>query len=277
MTTGSMNGVMTANEGELQTIARRFVTARRAGQALPDYPGTMPRALEIAYEIQDFAIAEDGDKVVGWKVGRIGEADIANFPVDRLAGPIFARHVSLYTRKPTTMPVFAGGFGAAEGEFLLRIGSTVSPDKTHYTIDEAAALVGAVHVGIEIASSPFPGINTNGPAVTISDFGNNNGLIVGPEIPNWRTSGFERWPVVLEIDDEEIGRATTETMLDGAVGAVRFLLELLGQRGISVPAGTWVSTGAVTGVHEVRPGQNVVARFGNDLAVTCTIEAAQTA
>lgn len=144
-------------------------------------------------------------------------------------------------------------------------------------MDEAAALVDAVHIGIEIASSPFPGINTNGPAVTVSDFGNNNGLIIGAEIPNWRSSGFERWPVVIEIDGVEIGRATTETMLDGAVGAVRFLLELLAQRGIAVQSDTWVSTGAVTGVHEVRPGQNVVARFGNDLAVTCSIEAAQTA
>jgi 2-keto-4-pentenoate hydratase len=41
-----------------------------------------------------------------------------------------------------------------------------------------------------------------------------------------------------------------------------------------VPAGTWVSTGAVTGVHPVRPGQNVVARFGDHLAVSCSIEAA---
>jgi len=269
--------VTTATDSELLNIARRLVAARRAGQALRDYPGTMPRALETAYEIQDFAIAEDGDRVVGWKVGRIGEADAANFPVNRIAGPIFARHVFEYRGSPLVMPVFAGGFGAAEGEFLLRIGGTVSPDKTRYTMDEAAALVDAVHIGIEIASSPFPGINTNGPAVTVSDFGNNNGLIIGAEIPNWRSSGFERWPVVIEIDGVEIGRATTETMLDGAVGAVRFLLELLAQRGIALQPDTWVSTGAVTGVHEVRPGQNVVARFGNDLAVTCSIEAAQTA
>jgi 2-keto-4-pentenoate hydratase len=271
-----MQGVTTANDSEAQTIARRFVAARQAGQALPDYPGTMPCALEKAYEIQDFAIAEDGDRVVGWKVGRIGEADAANFTVNRIAGPIFSRHVFDYRDAPIAMPVFSGGFGAAEGEFLLRIGGPVLPDKTSYTIDEAAALIEAAFVGIEIASSPFPGINTNGPAVTVSDFGNNNGLIVGPEIPDWRTSGFERWPVTVEIDGQEIGRATTETMLDGAVGAVRFLLELLAQRGIPVAPGTWVSTGAVTGVHEVRPGQNIVARFGDHLAVTCTIEAAQT-
>jgi len=268
--------VATANDSELRNIARRFVAARRAGQTLPDYPGTMPHALEIAYEIQDFAIVEDGDRVVGWKVGRIGDNDIANFTVDRLAGPIFARHVFDYTGQPIAMPIFTGGFAATEAEFLLRIGRDVPHRQLPYTMEEAAELVDAVHVGIEIASSPFPGINANGPAVTISDFGNNNGLIVGPEISNWRTSGFERWPVVVEIDGREIGRATTETMLDGAVGAVRFLLSLLGRRGIALPRGSWVSTGAVTGVHEVRRGQNVVARFGDRLEVACVIEAAQT-
>ena len=267
----------TAVASDLRSIAERFVTARRNASSPIDYPGAMPRALDEAYAIQDLALAEDGDRVVGWKVGRIGEADLADYDVDRLAGPIFARHVFEDCGWPTAMPIFAGGFGAAEGEFLLRIGAGVPKDKLAYTMAEAAALVEAVHVGIEIASSPFPGINQHGPGVTISDFGNNNGLIVGAEIPDWRNSGFERWPVSVLIDGVEAGRGTTETMLDGAVGAVRFLLELLARRGISVPVGTWVSTGAVSGVHEVRPGQRVEARFGDALAVTCTIEAAQTA
>lgn len=267
----------TAVGSDLRSIARRFVEARRSGAAPIDYPGRMPRDLNEAYAIQDFAIAEDADRIAGWKVGRIGAVDLPNYDVDRLAGPIFARHVLDYRGVPIAMPIFAGGFGAAEAEFLLRIGADIAPNKASYTNDEAAALVDAIHVGIEIASSPFPGINTNGPAVTISDFGNNNGLLVGAEITDWRRSGFERWPVRLEIDGSEVGNATTETMLDGAVGAVRFLLELLARRGISTPAGTWVSTGAVTGVHEVRPGQNVLARFGDNLSITCMIEAAKTA
>jgi 2-keto-4-pentenoate hydratase len=269
--------VTTAVGSDLRSIARRFVEARRDGEAPIDYPGTMPHDLAQAYAIQDLAIAEDGDRIAGWKVGRIGPADLPNYEVDRLAGPIFARHVFDDRGTPIVMPIFAGGFGAAEAEFLLRIGADVAPTKARYTADEAAALVDAVHVGIEIASSPFPGINTNGPAVTVSDFGNNNGLIVGAEIADWRNSGFERWPVRLDIDGSEVGRATTETMLDGAVGAVRFLLELLAQRGIGLSAGTWISTGAVTGVHEVQPGQNVLARFGDNLSISCTIEAAKTA
>jgi len=274
---GNVEGVKVDEGRDLHGIARGFVAARQAGKSLAAYPGPFPRSLEEAYRIQDLAIAEDGDRVVGWKVGRIAEADLRAYDVNRLAGPIFARFVRDYDGREVRMPVFAGGFGAAEAEFLLRLGRDVPPRQLGYTMDEAAELIDAVHVGIEIASSPFPGINAHGPAVTISDFGNNNGLVVGAGIADWRKSGFERWPVTLQVDGIQVGRATTETMLDGAMGAVRFLLELLGRRGIALQKGSWVSTGAVTGVHEVRPGQTVVARFGADLAVTCIIEAAKTA
>ena len=267
----------TAASNESRMIAQRFVTARHAATSPIDYPGAMPRTLEEAYAVQDLAIAAYGDNVAGWKVGRIGDADLGNHDTNRLAGPIFGQNVVLNPATSPAMPVFAGGFAAAEAEFLLRIGSDVDPAKTHYTMEDAAALIDVVHVGIEIASSPFPGINQHGPAVTISDFGNNNGLIVGPEITHWRDSGFERWPVSVHIDGAEVGCATTETMLDGAVGAVRFLLELLARRKIAVKPGLWVSTGAVSGVHEVRPGQQVEARFGDMFAVTCSIEAAKTA
>lgn len=272
-----VEGVKTASARDLRGIAHAFVAARHAALSPVAYPGPFPGSLEEAYRIQDLAIIEDGDRVVGWKVGRIAEADLPDYNVNRLAGPIFARFVRDYDGLPVPMPVFAGGFGAAEAEFLLRLGRDMPPRQLGYTMEEAAALVDAVHVGIEIASSPFPGINAHGPAVTISDFGNNNGLVVGARIPDWRRSGFERWPVTLAIDGMEVGRASTETMLDGAVGAVRFLLDLLGRRGIALPAGSWVSTGAVTGVHEIRPGQTIMARFGEHLAVTCTIEAAKTA
>ncbi|MBL7326002.1 2-keto-4-pentenoate hydratase, partial [Escherichia coli] len=107
--------------------------------------------------------------------------------------------------------------------------------------------------------SPFPGINAHGPAVTVSDFGNNNGLVVGAEIP--RDTDFLAWPVALTIDGEVAGEATASTMLDGPFGAVRFLFELAASRQLPLAPGQWISTGAVTGVHPVRVGELVEARF----------------
>ena len=263
------------DEAGLQDIAHRFVQARRTATALPVYPGAIPGDLDTGYAIQDHAIRAYGEPVVGWKVGKVPPEHIDRFGAVRLAGPIFTSHVRSGDAASLDMPIFTGGFGAAEAEFLLRLGDDAPAGKTSWSLDEAADLVGAVHVGIEIASSPFPAINEHGPAVTVSDFGNNNGLIVGCEISDWRASGFEQWPVETAIDGELVGRAIAADMLDGAVGAVRFLLELLAHRGIAAPAGLWISTGAVTGVHPVRVGQHVVAHFGDDDRVECTIREAR--
>jgi 2-keto-4-pentenoate hydratase len=169
------------------------------------------------------------------------------------------------------MPVFADGFAAAEGEFLLRIGTMPDPAKRNYTMDEARALIDAVHVGIEIASSPFEGINDHGPTVTISDYGNNNGLVVGPELTGWRELDINAVPVEVLINGASVGAATSATMLDGPFGAARFLFEAMAARGIALRAGQWISSGAVTGVHRVSVSDRVEARFGDLLKVECTI------
>lgn len=255
---------------EVGHIAQSFVDARRAGRSLPDYPGPLPAALADAYAVQDAAIALNQGEIGGWKVGRINPPIDG---VDRLAGPIFTHQIVEATDDPAAMPVFVGGFAAAEAEFLLRIGATPPAGQTRFTHEEAAALIDAVHVGIEIASSPLAAINDLGAAVTISDFGNNNGLVIGVAIPDWENADIDSWPLAVAIDGEVIGTGKAENMLDGPVGAARFLFELMAARGIVLKPGQWISSGAVTGVHVVRIGERVEARFGADLMVECTIKA----
>lgn len=262
---------MNANNGA-GTIAGHFLAARRAATGLIDYPGPQPETLDAAYLIQAEAMAQVTEPVAGWKVGRILAPLDARYGCDRLAGPIFAPTVALVDGVATGF-VFADGFGAVEAEFLFRIGNAPSPDQHQFTLEEAAAHVDAVHIGIEIASSPFQGINGHGPAVTVSDFGNNNGLLIGPAIADWRDGSYAGQKVITRIDGIEIGAGTAAAFNQGAIGSVRFLLENLAQRGIAVEAGWWISTGAVTGVHPVRPGQQVETDFGPLGTLHCRIEA----
>ncbi|WP_052134707.1 2-keto-4-pentenoate hydratase [Sphingomonas sp. 37zxx] len=256
-------------------IARAFVEARRAARALPEYPGDKPTTLAAAYAIQDQAIGYDGRAVIGWKVGRINAPVDALLGTNRLAGPIFADQLTLQSggHTPATLPIIADGFAAAEAEYCVRIGKTPTPGKLAWTLDEVIDLIDAVHIGIEIASSPYPGINTDGPLVTISDFGNNYGLLIGDAVPDWRSLAFLDWAVVSRIGGEIVGEATARTMLDGPIGAVAFLIESLAARGMTLQPGQWVSSGAVTGVHPVVPGDAFTADFG-ELRTGCTIDAA---
>jgi 2-keto-4-pentenoate hydratase len=255
-------------------IAGRFLDARRAASGLDDYPGDFPATLEEAYAIQDEAIARWERAVIGWKVGRVLPPLTEQYGTDRLTGPIFEMKQAV-GGAPIEMPVFEEGFAAGEAEFLLRIGRAPDAGKTEFSLGEARDLIGAVHVGIEIASSPLGSINALGPIAVISDFGNNNGLVIGPEIPGWRDSGFENWPVSTLIDGEEIGTGTAAAFPDGAIGAARFLFELMARRGIALAPGQWISSGAVTGVHAVRPGQIVEARFNGGMTLSCRLAAAR--
>lgn len=254
-------------------VAEAFVEARRQARVLECYPGPRPADLATAYRIQDQAIALDGREIVGWKVGRIFPPDDARLGSDRIAGPIFADTVIAAEDHAPAMPVFVGGFAAVEAEFLLHIAPGHTGPVPQADAD-TLALLDQIRIGIEIASSPYAAINADGPAVTASDYGNNNGLVIGAELTEWRTRDLCAIMVETLIDGESVGRQTAATMLDGPLGAVRFLLANLARRGIDISAGIWVSTGAVTGVHRVEPGQRIAATFDTVQSVHCTITAA---
>ena len=273
-----MNEVLPVADNEL-AIALAFIAARREGSALSAYPGKLPVDLAESYRIQDIAIQLDGRKIIGWKVGRINAPDDTHLGTNRLAGPVFADCIADVTANfagdaVPDMPVFAGGFAAAEAELLLHVRANHS-GALPATPDAAKALIDAIRLGIEIASSPYCGINVDGPCVTISDFGNNGGLVMGPSLEGWQGIDLCAIPVKTEIDGELIAEATAATMLDGPYGAVCFLLDNLTTRGIDWSDGIWVSTGAITGVHPIRLGQLAVATFGSFGTVSCRIVAAK--
>jgi 2-keto-4-pentenoate hydratase len=252
--------------------AEHFLEARRTASGLTDYPGVVPATLADGYAIQAEALARTPDAICGWKVGRILPPLSDRYGCDRLAGPIFAPMVADADPGATGF-MFADGFGAVESEFLFRLGAAPRPGQTQFSLEDAAALVDAVHIGIEIASSPFIGINSMGPAVTISDFGNNNGLLIGPEVLDWTSGAYAEQTVITRIDGDVAGEGRASAFTRGAIGSVAFLLENLIARGIAIEPGWWISTGAVSGVHAVRPGQAVEADFGPLGVLHCRIMA----
>jgi 2-keto-4-pentenoate hydratase len=256
-------------------IAQRFLSARKSAAGLDDYPGALPETLDGAYAVQDAAIAQWGRPVIGWKVGRIPAPLSDRFGSDRLAGPIFESATADGAGNGPQMPVFGAGFAAGEAEFLLRLGATPPADKQHYTPEEARSFIAAVHVGIEIASSPLGNINRLGPIAIISDFGNNNGLLIGAEVGNWRDSDFEQWTVTTRIEGQQVGAGRAAEFPRGAFGSAAFLFELMTRRNIRLEPGQWISSGAVGGVHEALPGQLIEADFGGHHRVGCRLATAE--
>ncbi|NBB53335.1 2-keto-4-pentenoate hydratase [Rhizobium sp. CRIBSB] len=258
---------------ESSAIARTFVDARLSARAVPVWPGEMPPSLDAAYVIQDQAISLWPDRVAGWKLGRIPPPLDARFGAGRLAGPIFSANVWLAGPEPTAFGVIPGGFAAVEAEYILELGQDV-PSRDDWTAAQVADLVARVHIGVEIAGSPFREINDHGPAVTAADFGNNAGLILGATIENWRPRLQDLTCRTL-IDGTVIGTGGAASIPNGPLDSLAFLLKVLHRRGRSMTAGELISTGAATGVHPIAIGQEALADFGTDGSIACVAVTAQ--
>lgn len=255
---------------DLSSIAERFTDMRGRGLSVDRYPGRLPLSLAEAYQIQNDAIGRWNQEVRGWKVGRINGDDAGRLGTDRLAGPIFRITYDEVLTQHHEMQVFGAGFAAIEGEVVFIVAEDAPRDKTTWSSEEAQALVGSAHFGVEIASSPFSGINDLGPLVTISDFGNNNGLIVGTEILNWRNFRAADWSCETRIENECVGRGVAADIPGGPLESFRFLLGHTAARGMPLKKGMKISTGAISGVHQVNVGQSATICFG-DYDINLTI------
>lgn len=262
----------------IDDVAARFVRARRSATALPDYPGPVPSDLATGYRVQDAALKLWPDEVIGWKVGRVPPEHEERLKSNRICGPVFAK--SLWHVTPgdvTPFPVFEGGFAAVEAEYVARIAFDAPADKLTWTTQEAAELIGALHIGMEPAGSPLASINILGPTVVVSDFGNNAGLMVGAEIADWRRRRIEDLRCETVIEGQVVGQGGAFVLPGGPVESIRFLAENTARRGRPLTAGMYICTGAAAGIHDIVAGQSGAVRFAGYGEIACRAVRAQPA
>lgn len=243
-------------------IARAFTAARRDARALSAFPGALPATLVDAYAVQEAAIGLWPDRIAGWKVAGVAPEFRERLGAPRIAGPAFSKMILRLDASgaPLRFSVFADGFAAIEAEFILRVGADIDPADADDE-DRLAAKIAALHGGAEIASSPFAGINDPGPTSVISDFGNNAGLLVGDEIPNWRAQPLETLTSRASVNGAVVGDGNAARVAGGPLAALAFLVTELAARGRRLGAGDLVSTGMTTGIHRLAAGDEVLIEF----------------
>ena len=191
----------------------------------------------------------------------------------RFIGPVFAGTVVLSGGGPLSFPVIAGGFGAVEAEFAVRIAADAPADKLDYSPAEAAAFIDAVHAAIEVAGGPLAPVNDLGPTASTAVFGNNTGLIVGEEIVG-AVEGADILRAEVLIDGQSVGVGSAAKLPGGIPAAVAVALGMAARLGRPLKAGQWVSTGALTGVHSIAIGQEARICFTGLAPMTGTAVAA---
>lgn len=251
-------------------VAERFVAARLSARALPDYPGHLPQTLQDAYARQEAAITLWPDDIAGWKVGGIADAWAARLGESRLVGPIFRRNLwHAGAGAATPLPLIPGGFAAVEAEYIFVLAAAAPAQRTDWTPEAAAELVLTLRVGIELAGSPLATINELGPAVVVSDFGNNTGLMLGEPIAGWRSRPLESLTCETHVNGRCVGRGGAASIAGGPLAALAFALGRCARRGRALRRGDVVSTGACTGIHPIGIGEEARVAFAGAAELRC--------
>ena len=243
-----------------QELARTLTDARKNSFAFSKYPDEIPLDLEVSYKIQDAAIVLWEDEIIGWKIGRLSPDAQKIHHTERLTGPIFKSRfwkAAGEGGERNSISMIDGGFAAVEAEFVFEIVKDAAADKYEYTPSEAVELISNMYAGVEIAGSPINSINSYGPLVVASDFGNNNGLILGELIANIISeadldeNSVQKYKAKTLVNGVLVGEGGLFSMPNGPLKAIAWLAGHLASRGHPLKKGQLISSGAATGIHDV--------------------------
>ncbi|MBB3861281.1 2-keto-4-pentenoate hydratase [Novosphingobium hassiacum] len=254
---------------EYESLCNAIVMARRNGQTCVVERVALPADVAQAYAMQAELVAQWGEPVVGWKVGRFLGEEEQRFGVNRFVGPIFAGTVEDVTPAVEAIfPAIEGGTSAFEAEVIAVLAQDLPVGKTDWTAETIGVAISDWHIGIEVAGCPVPGLGTMGALPSVAVFGNNLALLVGPAVSEDQVDAIS---CETHIDGALAGSARAASLPGGPKTAVAFALNQLSAMGVALKAGTFLSTGAITGVHAVDIGQSCTADFGPHGRLTCKV------
>ena len=251
---------------QISELSNTIYSARRDNTILDVYPGQPPATLEEAYAVQDLSIKACEDEITGWKIGMVPPEFRDQLGAERIMGPAYKKVTHFIGRSHSDdevlqLPVFEGGFIAIEAELVIEIAEDIAPGSVN-TADGVEHLIKAVYAGIEIASSPIVDLNSYGPTAIITDFGNQQGMIIGAKIDNW-LEAVKDMEAKTVINGELISAKPATNVLNGQLAALAYIIDCAAKRGITLPAGSFILSGATTGVHETVVGAKSTVSFGD--------------
>ncbi len=236
------------NDSSLQAAAEMLVAARRSGARIADLPsGLRPESMMEAHAIQDAATRLLGAAVGGYKVYQ--PADDALSRGALLTDRIFAG--------PARIPAALIPFLGIEAEIAFRLDRALPFRAASYGREEVADAV-SVCPAIEILSPRYVDFDAVDFRTRVADHVGNGAFVHGTMLADWQRFDLASAETRLFIDDALAMRTKGQHLTGDPLLPVLYLANLgrseTGLQG-GLEAGLIVTTGSLTGVTRLRPGQ----------------------
>lgn len=253
------------NDNRIREAGRLLARAWVEARPIPPFADAlMPRNLAEAAAVQDQMAQLIDEPVVGWKVGG------APGP---LVGRVFA---SVLYATPAVLPHrrFEGSLIECEWGFHLR--ADLPPRAEGYgrnQVTDAASLVLSVEMtGSRFLDGAHSAHDERERLMIVADLAAQGGLVLGPEIDDWRSLDLLAIPVDLRIDGGPRQPTAPREGRHDPVDILAWLANELSARGVGLAAGQVVTTGSATVPQLLAPGSAARACYGALGEIQVTID-----
>lgn len=228
-------------------------------EALPAH--LRPATEEEGFAVQSQLASVAGAARVGWKIAATSTAGQQHIGVP---GPLVGTLLSTRVKpSPARFSLSGNGMLVMEAEFAFRMGATLAPRTSEYTVDEVLAAVESLHPAIEVPDSRYADfVKAGGPQI-LADNACACWWASGPATTaDWRAMNLAEHPVTVRTDGRIAAQGAGRNVLGDPRLALAWIANRLSRFGVPLSAGEVVTTGTCIVPMTVRPGETVVADFG---------------
>lgn len=232
------------------------------GEVMDDLPSELkPQSRQEGYAIQASLRCPPEQQLAGWKIAATSSAGQSHIGVD---GPLAGRIFQTCVIEPgATVPVETNRMRVCEPEFAFRFAKDISPKDTPFSVDEVMALVGDLHLTLELPDSRFADFASVGGPTLIAESACARELVVGPAITtDWRSIDLSQHAVTGHVAGRIEREGTGANVLGDPRIALTWLVNELSMVGTPPLAGQLVTTGTSMVPLEIVEGDDVMADFG---------------
>lgn len=198
----------------------------------------------------------------GWKIGA------ASLEVQRAEGvpgpaPGRLRRDTIYA-SPARLPrsLFIN-YRCSECEFAFRMASDLPPRDRPYTEDDVADAVESLLPALEIGDTVFDDwYGASGYQGSSMDNGGAAALVFGAPVPDWRRIDLPNARIDLALNGRYIKSGYGRAAMGHPLTSLTWMANWLRERGQTLHAGEFVSTGTCTGHFFAAPGDRLQIDFG---------------
>ncbi|MBO6521419.1 MAG: fumarylacetoacetate hydrolase family protein [Rhodospirillales bacterium] len=257
---------------DIEKIGAQIWAARAEGRLLPRELVAEVAERNMSYKVQAAAAKAAGLTRAGWKIAATSEMAQELLGMDGPSiGPVFKEH--LY-QPGDTLPVHTAHGAAIECEIAFRMGDDL-PDDHIVSFEDLMDATADAFIAVELVGCRFEGgFKDAGISVCISDFSFNGGLVVGPDIPGWMDMYLATVSAEVTVNGEKGNAGTGEAVLGNPAFALQWAATEAYTIGMPLKKGDVISTGTMTGVTPVKPGDELICDFGELGQIPLTFETA---